>query len=167
MKKHGHYCKVCGEYKANEKFSGKGHAAHICKACAALPPEVRAEQMAINRLVNLPWRLSKEQLSWLKNRAKDKRPEVRELAQEQLEMRFPSRQEQEDFEDDSEFFLDEDDITKQPAGFGWLFCYSLCSNTALIIASASACLLGEVTFQSASISRMVLISFSSNSSCRR
>ncbi len=27
MKKHGHYCKVCGEYKANEKFSGKGHFA--------------------------------------------------------------------------------------------------------------------------------------------
>ena len=24
MKKRGHYCKVCGEYKANEKFSGKG-----------------------------------------------------------------------------------------------------------------------------------------------
>ena len=35
MKKHGHYCKVCGEYKANEKFSGKGHAAHVCKSCAA------------------------------------------------------------------------------------------------------------------------------------
>ncbi len=32
MKQHGHYCKVCGCYKANEKFSGKGHAAHICKA---------------------------------------------------------------------------------------------------------------------------------------
>ena len=29
MKKHGHYCKVCGEYKASEKFSGKGYAAHI------------------------------------------------------------------------------------------------------------------------------------------
>lgn len=25
MKRHGHYCKVCGECKANEKFSGKGH----------------------------------------------------------------------------------------------------------------------------------------------
>ena len=24
MKKHGHYCKICGEYKANEKFTGKG-----------------------------------------------------------------------------------------------------------------------------------------------
>lgn len=39
MKKHGHYCKVCGEYKANEKFSGKGHASHICKSCASLPAE--------------------------------------------------------------------------------------------------------------------------------
>lgn len=41
MKRHGHDCKVCGEYKTNEKFSGKGHAAHICKTCAVLPPEVR------------------------------------------------------------------------------------------------------------------------------
>ena len=44
MEKHGHYCEVCGEYKANEKFSGKGHAAHICKACAQLPPEEQAER---------------------------------------------------------------------------------------------------------------------------
>lgn len=48
MKKHGHYCKVCGEYKANEKFSGKGHAAHICKKCAALPADVRSAQMIEN-----------------------------------------------------------------------------------------------------------------------
>ena len=54
MKKRGHYCKVCGEYKANEKFSGKGHAAHICKTCAALPPEKQAEEMTLTRLVNLP-----------------------------------------------------------------------------------------------------------------
>ena len=73
MKKRGHYCKVCGEYKANEKFSGKGHAAHICKTCAALPPERQAEEMTLTRLVNLPWRLSKEQLSWLKKRMKDRR----------------------------------------------------------------------------------------------
>lgn len=32
-KQQGHYCRICGEYKANEKFSGKGHAQHICKAC--------------------------------------------------------------------------------------------------------------------------------------
>ena len=92
MKKSGHYCKVCGEYKANEKFSGKGHAAHICKTCAALPPEKQAEEMTLTRLVNLPWRLSKEQLSWLKKRMKDKRDAVRTLAfGRSIEMRFPPR----------------------------------------------------------------------------
>ena len=104
MKKHGHYCKVCGEYKANEKFSGKGHASHICKSCASLPAEKQAELMTLNRLFNLPWRLSKEQLSWLKNRLKDRRPDVRELAQEQYEMRFPPRH----LEDDDFNFFDEE-----------------------------------------------------------
>jgi len=50
---HGHYCKVCGEYKANEKFSGKGHAAHICKACAKLSASEKAEKMTLTRLENL------------------------------------------------------------------------------------------------------------------
>ena len=54
MKKHGHYCKICGEYKANEIFSGKGHAAHICKICAALPSEKQAEEMTITRLSTFP-----------------------------------------------------------------------------------------------------------------
>ena len=110
MKKHGHYCKVCGEYKANEKFSGKGHAAHICKKCAALPPDVRSTQMIENKLLSLPWRLSKEQVKWLHNKAHDKRPEIRELAQEPLNARFPPEQfvpnDLGDFED---FLLDEDE----------------------------------------------------------
>lgn len=33
MKKRGHLCHVCGRRRANEKFSGKGHAKHICKDC--------------------------------------------------------------------------------------------------------------------------------------
>lgn len=110
--KSGHYCKVCGEYKANEKFSGKGHAAHICKTCAALPPEKQAEEMTLTRLVNLPWRLSKEQLSWLKKRMKDKRDAVRTLATEQYEIRFPPRIEldelEDDFEEDFDFYMDEE-----------------------------------------------------------
>ncbi len=32
-KKGGHYCRGCGRYRANEKFSGKGHKLHICKDC--------------------------------------------------------------------------------------------------------------------------------------
>lgn len=87
-KNHGHYCKVCGEYKANEKFTGKGHAAHICKTCAKLPPADRAERMTIQRLYRLPERICKEQIKWLKNLTHDKRPKVRELAQDIYEIRF-------------------------------------------------------------------------------
>ena len=29
-KQQGHYCRICGDYKANEKFSGKGtHPAYL------------------------------------------------------------------------------------------------------------------------------------------
>ena len=107
MKKRGHYCKICGEYKANEKFSGKGHAVHICTACASLPPEKKSELMTMNRLLSLPWRLSKEQISWLKKKTHDKNPDIRALAEEQYEMRFaPTR-----FDEDE---VDEDFIEDEP-----------------------------------------------------
>ena len=45
-KKHqGHYCKVCGEYKSNESFTGRGHKKHICKKCAKLSHEDRKKMM--------------------------------------------------------------------------------------------------------------------------
>nr|VFJ61876.1 MAG: hypothetical protein BECKDK2373B_GA0170837_11053 [Candidatus Kentron sp. DK] len=37
----GHWCRICGRDKANEKFSGKGHRDHICKECAKKPIEER------------------------------------------------------------------------------------------------------------------------------
>jgi len=40
-KRHGHYCYACGRRRADEKFSRKGHATHLCKDCAS---EKRAEQ---------------------------------------------------------------------------------------------------------------------------
>lgn len=49
---HGHYCKICGEYKANEKFSGKGHAVHICKACSRLSAAEKAAVMDMNQLMS-------------------------------------------------------------------------------------------------------------------
>lgn len=30
----GHYCRICGRTRANEKFSGKGHKNRICKDCS-------------------------------------------------------------------------------------------------------------------------------------
>ncbi|MCI8526911.1 MAG: hypothetical protein HFF17_13565 [Oscillospiraceae bacterium] len=87
---HGHYCKICGEYKANEKFSGRGHAAHICKACSRLSAAEQAEAMTINRLMNLPMgRLSANDKAWLENRLHDHRPEVASLAQEVYKLYFP------------------------------------------------------------------------------
>jgi hypothetical protein len=47
-KPHGHYYRICQQYRANEKFSGRGHAAHICKDChrrGNKPPEVKPEPL--------------------------------------------------------------------------------------------------------------------------
>ena len=87
---HGHYCKICGEYKANEKFSGKGHAAHICKACSRLSAAEKADAMAINRMMNFPMRkLSDGEKKWLQNKMHDKSPEVAETAREVYNVCFP------------------------------------------------------------------------------
>lgn len=52
-KKHrGHYCKICGEYKSNESFSGKGHAQHICKECMG---EIKKKETHNNHTINANW----------------------------------------------------------------------------------------------------------------
>ena len=87
---HGHYCKICGEYKANEKFSGKGHAAHICKACSRLSAAEKAEAMAINKMMDFPMRrLSDSEKKWLEARTHDKRPDVADMAREIYRACFP------------------------------------------------------------------------------
>ena len=35
----GHWCRICGCNKPNEKFSGKGHRDHICKECSKKPKD--------------------------------------------------------------------------------------------------------------------------------
>lgn len=35
----GHYCWSCDCYCANERFSGRGHARHVCRDCAKLGAE--------------------------------------------------------------------------------------------------------------------------------
>ncbi len=87
---HGHYCKICGEYKANEKFSGKGHAAHICKDCSKLSAAEKEESQTLTQLMNLNvGRLNDSKKKWLENRVHDRRPEVSALAQEIYNMHFP------------------------------------------------------------------------------
>lgn len=31
----GHYCRICGRTRANEKFTGKGHKNNVCKDCSS------------------------------------------------------------------------------------------------------------------------------------
>ena len=90
-KKHrGHYCRICGEHKSNEKFSGSGHVAHICKACTKKSPAKKSEDMTINKLHGMMFRyLNESEIKWLKNRRNDSRPEVQELAQQVFEEKFP------------------------------------------------------------------------------
>ena len=43
----GHYCRICGCRRANEKFGGRGHALHICKDCQRdLKREARQKRKA-------------------------------------------------------------------------------------------------------------------------
>lgn len=89
-KPHGHFCKICGEYKANEKFSGKGHAAHICKPCAALPAAERSVRQTIRKIENMAFRyLNKSEIQWLRGKMNDSRLEVSAVAQEVHQMKFP------------------------------------------------------------------------------
>lgn len=89
-KPHGHYCRVCGEYKANEKFSGKGHAAHICKACSALPANERSKLLLLGKIEGMAVRyLSEVEIKWLRGKLKDERPDVRHAAKAVHDLRFP------------------------------------------------------------------------------
>jgi hypothetical protein len=49
----GHYCWACDRMRANEKFSGNGHARHLCKDCARLGGEELAYRQAIRDLERL------------------------------------------------------------------------------------------------------------------
>lgn len=90
-KKQGHFCKVCGEHKVNEKFSGKGHAAHICKACAKLPASERSEMETLRRIDGMAFRyINDGDIKWLRKRMKDSREEVREAAVAVNQLKFPN-----------------------------------------------------------------------------
>jgi hypothetical protein len=46
----GHFCRICGRTRANEKFSGRGHRDHVCKDCQQMP---RKQRDRIERLDEL------------------------------------------------------------------------------------------------------------------
>jgi RimJ/RimL family protein N-acetyltransferase len=90
-KPRGHFCYVCGEHKANEKFSGSGHARHICKRCQAMPAAKRDEMTTVRKIDSMAFRrLSKTEIKWLRGKMDDARPEVRAAARQAYNMKFPN-----------------------------------------------------------------------------
>jgi hypothetical protein len=88
QKPHEHYRRVCGQYKANGKFSGRGHAAHFCKECHSLSVVRRNELKYINNIERIAenFFIPKEDLNRLKQYANNKRyPEAGKYAQEALD----------------------------------------------------------------------------------
>ena len=90
QKPRGHYCWVCGQHKPNEKFSGRGHANHICKKCQSLPVAERNEISDIRKVGNMAFRhLSEKEIKWLRDKMNDPRPAVREAAIDAHNFKFP------------------------------------------------------------------------------
>ncbi len=107
-KRRGWYCRICGRYRSNESFTGKGRKKHICKDCAKLSGAEQASNAAVNKIINLPFSLSKDQIKWLRKKAHDSRPDVREAAEMELEMRFGTNNEPEIPDYDDDFLFDDD-----------------------------------------------------------
>ena len=102
-KQQGHYCRICGEYKANEKFSGKGHARHICKECQSLPDDVKADMVRCNEVERAAFKYPMTRQDWelLEKYAKKyKDKESGQFAQDMLDMKRGNHTPEEDMEED-------------------------------------------------------------------
>jgi hypothetical protein len=82
----GHFCKVCGEVLPNEKFTGKGHAAHICKMCAGKPLEGQQEEIVLTRIggVYRYPNLSRQNRLMLEKYTRNKSETIRQAAADAL-----------------------------------------------------------------------------------
>jgi hypothetical protein len=78
----GHYCRICGRIRANEKFSGRGHRDHICKDCQRLPLEERDRIMCGDELYGFldQSHISQKNIERLGILTRHADPDVRRLA---------------------------------------------------------------------------------------
>ncbi len=84
----GHYCRICGRTRANEKFSGKGRRTHVCKECARMPKEERTaveQEEEIFDYMNQS-HISDKNVERLKILSESENERIRELASIVLEV---------------------------------------------------------------------------------
>lgn len=80
----GHYCRICGRHRPNQRFSGKGHARHICRECQGLPRATLFRIEALNEIEGILFRqscISKKNLNRMGELAACNDEEVRSMAE--------------------------------------------------------------------------------------
>lgn len=78
----GHWCRICGVIKPNEKFSAKGHKNLICNECSRKPKEEIEHIHQSEEIFNFlnQSNISKKNISRLKQLAMSENMEISELA---------------------------------------------------------------------------------------
>lgn len=84
----GHYCRICGRSRPNERFSGKGHKNHICKECSKLPKETIDTSDQMDEIFKFlkQSNISARNISRLKHLTNSEIPKVAEHAEIVLEV---------------------------------------------------------------------------------
>jgi hypothetical protein len=104
-KRHGHFCWCCGRMRPNEKFSGSGHARHLCRECSKFGnSELRYRQdlRNLDRLVTWEGIISRKKRKAFNGFLEHPDPRIRryaeELAAQDIEARsLPGFLEDEDY----------------------------------------------------------------------
>jgi hypothetical protein len=123
-KRRGHYCKICSEYKPNEKFTGRGHAGHICRECSKLSVVQRNELQQMNRItgIGMNFLIPKDKLGLLKKYAGDKRyPEAARYAKDTLDEFNERRKSCEEDRSKDELFCETVTLSELDSEDGTLF----------------------------------------------
>lgn len=84
----GHWCRICGRSRPNEKFSGKGHKNHICKECSQKPKTERDEIDQVEEIFNYlnQSNISKKNITRLKKLTSSQNQKISGLANIVLEV---------------------------------------------------------------------------------
>lgn len=84
----GHWCRICGETKPNEKFSGRGHKNHLCKDCSRKPKEEIEEIEQTDEIFNYlrQSNISKKNISRLQKLVGSQNKEIAEMVEVVLEV---------------------------------------------------------------------------------
>ncbi len=84
----GHYCRICGRDRPNEKFSGKGHRIHVCKDCSRLPKDEFREREVKDEIAGFLHQsnISEKNVARLSELATSEKPEIAKLARIVLEI---------------------------------------------------------------------------------